>query len=281
MGVASLQGILRIFFWTSICLLPLLVVGSLIYTTIIKLGQRSAHEKLGKALGFSPLNRADNIQLVWYGGQVQGREVAINTFMSTYRYYALERSRRGFNTQLRIAIAIHIKEPLGVNAYRNAKNKSPLTFENAFIVEQGQLSPAAREAMLAFSFLGHKTGVKRDLRVAFMRGMRDVRLNDRASAPKGLLGDEILADAKTILVHDHPFADVSPSELKTIIEELSAVVQAIESGSVPSLLAGKATPPPEGKGKTIYWSIIGFVFIGLPTCLCLCGMVYSFLDAYR
>lgn len=281
MDIATLQGILSFFFWASVCLFPLVVVVSLIYSTVVKLGQRSAHEKLGKALGFSPLNRADNIQLVWYGGQVQGREVAINTFMSTHHYYALERMRTGFNTELRIVMEVHGQGPLGVIAYRNAKNKSPLTFEEAFTLEQGQLSPAAREAMLAFAFLGHKTGVKRDLRVAFMRGMRDVRLNDRASAPKSWLGEEILADAKTILVHDHPSADVSPTELKTILEELSAVAQAIESDSLPPLLAGKATPPPEGKGKTIYWLIMGLGFIGLPACLCLCGMIYSFLNAYR
>ena len=67
MDAASLQDILRIFFFAPICLLPLLVVGSLIDATAVKLGQRSAHERLGKALRFSPLNRADNLQLVWYG----------------------------------------------------------------------------------------------------------------------------------------------------------------------------------------------------------------------
>jgi hypothetical protein len=178
-------------------------------------------------------------------------------------------------------MALNVKEPLGVRAYRNSKNHSPQTFEEAFTIEQGQLSSAAREAMLAFSFLGHKTGIKRDLRVAFIRGMRDLRLLDRSVAPKGLLGDEILAGAKTILTHDHPFTDVSPAELKTILNEMSAVAQAIEEDRVPPLLAGKTTPPPEGKGKTIYWLIMGLGFIGLPACLCLCGMVYSFLDAYR
>jgi hypothetical protein len=263
------------------CLLPSLVIGGLIYSTVVKFGQRTAHEKLGKALGFNPLNRADNLQLVWYGGRAQGRDVAINTFTSTHRYYALERTRRGFNTELRIAMALNVKEPLGVHAYRNKKNNSPQTFEEAFAVEQGTLSSAAREAMLAFSFLGHKTGIKRDLRVAFIPGMRDLRLLDRSVAPKGLLGDEILTGAKTILTHDHPFTDVSPAELKTILEEMSAVAQAIEEDRVPPLLAGKSAPPPEGKGKYVYWAFMGFIVLGLPTCLCLCGMVYSFLDAYR
>jgi len=281
MDVAGLQDILRIFLFVSICLLPLAVVVLLIYSTVVKLGQRSAHEKLGKTLGFTPLNRADNIQLVWYGGQVQGRDVAINTFQSTHEYYALERMRTGFNTELRIVMEVHTKEPLGVNAHRNKKNKSPQTFEDAFIVEQGGLSSAAREAMLAFSCLGYKTGIKRDLRVAFVRGMRDLRLNDRAATPKGLLSEEILSDAKTILTHDHPFADISPAELKTVLEEMSAVAQAIETDSVPPLLAGKTTPPPEGKGKYLYWLIMGFVIIGLPACICLCGMIYTFLDAYR
>ncbi|MCI0549914.1 MAG: hypothetical protein L0287_03080, partial [Anaerolineae bacterium] len=215
MDAGNLQDILGIFFWVSICCLPVLVIGGLIYSTVVKLGQRSAHEKLGKALGFNPLNRADNVQLVWYGGQVQGRDVAMNTFMSTHSYYALERTRRGFNTELRITLAVHVKEPLGVIAYHNQKTNSPQTFEDAFILEQGQLSAAAREAMLAFAFRGHKTGLRRDLRFGFMRGTRDLRLVDRASAPKGLLGDEILTDAKTILVHDLPYVDISPTELKS------------------------------------------------------------------
>ncbi len=281
MDVAVLQDILSIFLFASVCLLPLTFVVLLIYSTAVKLRQRTSHEKLGKALGFNPLNRADKIQLVWYGGQVQGRDVAINTFTSTYRYYALERSRRGFNTELRIALAIQVKAPLSVTAYRIEKNKSPQRFDEAFAVEGGQLSPAAREAMLAFAFLGHKTGLKRDLRVAFVQGTRDLRLLDRASAPKGLLGEEILTGAKTILTHDHPFADVSPEELKTILDEMSAVAQAIEEDRVPPLLAGKTLPPPAGKGRYAYWAFMGFIVFGLPTCLCLCGMLNAFLDAYR
>jgi len=280
MDVSSLQGILSFFFWASICLLPLVFIVLLFYSTAVKLGQRSAHEKLGKALGFSPLNRADNIQLVWSGGQVQGHDIAINTFQSTHEYYALERMRTGFNTHLRIVMEVHTKEPLGVTAFRDKKNKSPQTFEEAFTIEQGQLSPAAREAMLAFSFLGNKTGIRRDLRVAFTRGMRELRLHDRAAAPKGLLGDEILSSAKTILTHDHPFADVSPAELKSILEELSAVAQAIEEDRIPPMLAGKTVPPDEGIRKYAYllFPIIGLFVI--PTCLCICGMIYSFLGAY-
>jgi hypothetical protein len=282
MDIAILQDIFGILFFGFIfCLLPLSVIGGLIFSMVAKIGQGTAHQKLGQAVGFSPLTPSTDIKNTTYGGSYRGRAFAIRTFSSVYRYYLDGRSRRAFNIKLRVIAEVRAKEPLGVKAYPNKNEAIAQTFEDGFIIEGGALSPAARQAMLAFAWRGHKKGLRKDLRIVFTRGMRNLSLSDRSDVPPGWITDEALADSKVILTHDHPFVDLTSEEFKSILDELDAVAQAIETETVPPLLSDITTPPDDTVGRNSRWVYIGLTMIGVPACLCLCGIFISFLGAYR
>lgn len=274
MDTAVIRDILEIILIGSFfCALPLFVIGGLIYSTIIKFRQRTAHQELAKAIGFSPVNRTADVKQTWYGGFYKGRMFALSTFTSAYTYYYDGRSRRGFNVKLRIMAEVHVKDPLGIKVYRNKNEKIAQNFDDAFIVEGGTLSSPARDAMLAFAYRGHKKGLLKDLRYRFTHGMRNLSLSDRDAVPSNWMIKEALADANAILTHDHPFVDLTPDEFKTILDEMDAVAQAVETDRLPPLLAGSATPPPEDKGKYAYWAYLAFLILGIPGCICICGML--------
>jgi hypothetical protein len=111
--------------------------------------------------------------------------------------------------------------------------------------------------------------------------MRNLSLSDRTAVPQGWIVDEALADSKVILTHDHPFVDLTAEEFKSILDELDAVAQAIEEDRVPPMLSGATPPPDEGIRKHAHWLIPTILLLGVPTCICLCGMIISFLGAYR
>ncbi|HAV76641.1 MAG TPA: hypothetical protein DCX53_04725, partial [Anaerolineae bacterium] len=125
LDAATLRDILGIIgFGTFICLLPLLVVIGLIYSTVVKIRQGTAHQKLGQALGFSPVTRSTDIKNTPYSGLYKGRAVAIRTFSSAYTYYMDGRSRRGFNIKLRIVAEVRLAHLLRTKVYNRESWKT-------------------------------------------------------------------------------------------------------------------------------------------------------------
>ncbi|HAV76642.1 MAG TPA: hypothetical protein DCX53_04730, partial [Anaerolineae bacterium] len=114
----------------------------------------------------------------------------------------------------------------------------------------------------------------------FVRGMRNLSLSDRKDVPKGWISDETLPNANVILTHDHPYVDISIDEFRGILDDIDAVAEAIETDRVPRLLAGGTTPPPIDKGIYANWAFIGLIVIGLPACICVWGVLLTFLDSY-
>ncbi|GAB4581707.1 MAG: hypothetical protein Fur0022_44570 [Anaerolineales bacterium] len=230
-------------------------------------------------MGYVQLNPASHIPKTWFGGTHQGRNIAITTFGSTYRYYTDGRSHVGVRFTLRIALEVQTPEIPGLNVARSPKQGIPQTFEEAFDAQGGgHLSRAAREAMLAFIYKGYSTGLKKDLSARFTPGIRNLTYRSRAGCPE--IPPEILPQTSMILIHDHPDAGLSPERFRTLLDELTAVAQAIESGVVPPLLENQPIPI-ESKAKYAPWLMIGFLVFGMPAIACICAFIYGFLDSYR
>ena len=245
MLIEAFQTLLLVAFF---CGFPLLTIGSIIYSAAVNLTRnRLSHQKLAQAFQLPQLNPADHILKTWYGGFHRDRAMAITTFGSTYRYYSGDRSRVGVRFTLRIVMEVRVTESPGLLVARKSHKGIPQNFEEAFDQQNAQfLSPAAREAMLAFVYKGYPTGIKKDLSMRFTRGTRILTFCPRTGAEK--FPAEVLPNASMILIHDHLEAGLSPEKFHALLDEMSAVAQALEMGVVPPLLAGQAIPPTEGWG---------------------------------
>lgn len=263
----------------SFCAVPLLVIGTALLTLHTNTTLRKTHQQLAQALGYRALNQAQNIPSTWYGGMYQGRRIAFTTFASTYRTYGGDGgSRVGVTVKVRIVMEVNPTETNGFYIQRSDSNKIPQTFEEAFQAS-GSISPspAVRDAMLAFAYLGYPTGFKKDLSLRFTQGTRNLMLAERSQITDHKLREEILPDAKAYLIHEHPAANVSPNRFKILLAEMDAVAQAIDTDRVPALLTEKTAPPKEGSGRYVPWIIFGILFGVLPIFLCICTILYTML----
>lgn len=262
----------------SFCIVPLLVIGTALFTLNTNTTLRKTHQQLAQALGYRALNQAKNIPSTWYGGMYQGRRVAFTTFASTYRTYGGDGgSRIGVTVKVRIVMEVNPSETNGLNVQCKDSTRIPQTFKEAFHVGGTPISPATRDAMLAFVSLGYPAGIKKDLSVRFTQGTRNLMLAERSQVTDHTLREEIHPDAKAFLIHEHPAAGLSTDRFKTLLAELDAVAQAIGTDQVPALLAGKTIPPREGSGRYVPWIIFGILFGVLPIFLCLCVVLYTML----
>lgn len=262
----------------SFCIVPLLVIGTALFTLNTNTTLRKTHQQLAQTLGYRALNQAKNIPSTWYGGMYQGRRVAFTTFASTYRTYGGDGgSRVGVTVKVRIVMEVDPAKTSGLTIQRSDSNKIFQSFEEAFHVGGTPSGPATRDAMLAFVSLGYPTGIKKDLSVRFTQGTRNLMLAERSQVTDHTLREEIHPDAKAFLIHEHPAAGLSTDRFKTLLAELDAVAQAIDTDQVPALLAGKTIPPREGSGRYVPWIIFGILFGVLPIFLCLCVVLYTML----
>ncbi|HAX69365.1 MAG TPA: hypothetical protein DCY14_07165 [Anaerolineae bacterium] len=209
----------------------------------------------------------------------QGRRVAFTTFASTYRTYGGDGgSRIGVTVKVRIVMEVNPSETNGLNVQCKDSTRIPQTFEAAFQAgSDTPISPATRDAMLAFAYLGYPTGFKKDMSLRFSRGVRNLILVEQSRITDSTLREEILPDAKAFLIHEHPAAGLSTDRFKALLTELDAVAQAIGTDQVPALLAGKTIPPREGSGRYVPWIFFGILFGVLPIFLCLCVVLYTML----
>lgn len=253
-------GVIAVVF--SLCGVPLLITGVALYVWNTNLKLRKAHQTIAQALGYQALNQTENIQNTWYGGTHHGRHIAFTTFASIDHYNDGNRSRRSVTINMRIVMEATPTETNGLNIQR--KNISifkdiPKTFEDMFtgsidlIREKG-----IRDAMLAFTYLDSP--------------IRKLTLIERSKITDRTQREEILPGVNAVLIYERPAAGFSPEQFNTVIDELSAVAQAIDTGITPAVLTGKTTPP---KRKNTPWIILGIMFVIVPICTCLCAVAYT------
>ena len=257
-------GVIALIF--SFCLVPLLITGVALYVWNTNLTLRKAHQNIAQALGFQALNQAENIQNTWYGGTHHGRRIAFTTFASIDQYNDGNRSRRSVTINMRIVMEATPTEINGLNVQR--KNISifkdiPKTFEDMFTGSTDMIrEKGIRDAMLAFTYLDSP--------------IRKLTLVERSKSTDRTLREEILPGANAFLIHERPASGFSPEQFNAVINELSAVAQAIDTGITPALLTGKTTPP---KRKNTPWIIFGIMFVIVPICTCLCAVAYTMLTS--
>jgi hypothetical protein len=263
-----------------LCGVPLFISGVVIITAVINLNQQKAHQRIAQQVGFQALNQESNVQRTWYGGIHHGRRVAIKVIATPYRTLGGDSgSRVGVRMTLRIVMEVDPENPDGLQVQNKSIKTIPVTFEEAFTEKGKPLTHAVRDAMRAFIYMGYPTGFSKDLSLRFSRGLRDLLLMERKAAGKNVLPENVLPDAKAILVHNHLIAEPMPAEFDTLLTELDAIAEAIEHDTFPALFKGKTTPPPEGNGRVVSWIFFGLFFVILPTCLCMCVVAYTVLNS--
>lgn len=263
---------------TVLCGVPLFIIGVVILSAAANLKQQTAHQRIAQQAGFQVIQQESNVQRTWYGGFHNGRRVAIKVITIPYRTLGGDSgSRVGVRMTLRIVMEVDPENPDGLQVQSKETKKIPATFEEAFTEKGIPLPRAARDAMLAFIYLGYPAGISKDLSLRFSRGIRNLILSERKTVEKNILPENILPDAKAVLIYNHLIAEPSLAEFNTLLTELDAIARAVEDGTFPALFEGKTTPPPEGNGRVISWVMFGLFFIILPTCLCLCAVAYTIL----
>lgn len=275
--IPALRDLAQTLFLVSFfCCFPTLVIGLIIYTSVINLTQnRLAHQKLAEKLGYARLNEG-HILKTWYGGTYEGRPVAINVRGRTYRYYSGDRSRTGVHFYLRIAIPVQTPATTGLVTPRRGKKGIPQSFAEAFDVPPGMfLASASRQAMLSFAYKGHPTGFKKDLSIRFVPGLRNLTYGSRAEISD--LPPEVLPNATNLLLFEHPDAVQSPEQFRALLDDMLAVAQSIETETLSPQLP-VPVPPAPGPARHLPWVITGFVVLGLPVLICVCSMAYTLLD---
>ena len=260
----DLFGVIALIF--SFCGVPLLVTGVAVYVWNTNMTLRKAHQKIAQVLGYQALNQAENIQSTWYGGTYRGRRFAFIAFASIDQYNDGNRSRRSVTINMRIVMEVNPKETNGLNIQRkkiSIFNEIPKTFEDMFLGSIDMIrDQGTRDAMLAFTYLGSP--------------IRSLMLVERDKITDRMLREDILPGVNAFLVHERPAARFSPEQFNTVISELDAVAQAVDTGNMPALLTGKTTPP---KRKNTFWIVFGIMFVILPTCMCLCAVAYTMLTS--
>ncbi|MCB9134950.1 MAG: hypothetical protein H6636_05965 [Anaerolineales bacterium] len=265
-----------LFFVGFLCCFPTLVISLIVYTTAINLTQnRLAHKKLAEKLGYTRVNEG-HILKTWYSGTYEGRPIAINVRGQIYRYYSGDRNRIGVHFYLRIAMPVQTPATPGLVTHHRGTKGIPQSFTEAFDVSPGMfLSTAARQAMLTFAYKGYPTGFKKDLTLRFTPGLRNLTYGSRAEIPD--LPPEMLPDASMLLLFEHPDAAQSPKQFQTLLDDLLAVAQSIETETLSPHLPAPVPPTP-GPARHLPWVITGLVVLGLPALICVCSMVYTLLD---
>lgn len=263
-----------------LCGVPLFISGMVIISAVINLNQQKAHQRIAQQVGFQALNQESNVQRTWYGGVHNGRRVAIKVIATPYRTLGGDSGTRvGVRMTLRVIMEVDPESPDDLLVQNKSLKTIPATFEEAFVEKGVPLTQAVRDAMLAFIYMGYPTGISKDMSLRFSRGLRDLLLMERKTAGKNILPENILPNAKAILVHNHLIAEPKPAEFNTLLTELDAIGEAVEHGTFPALFEGKTTPPPKGNGKAVSWIVFGLFFVILPTCLCMCVVAYTVLSS--
>lgn len=200
----------------------LLVVGLFLYFFVsvgkIKRAEKKVEQELPTQLGLTPLN-ITGAQDTWYGGIYQGHKIAIS-FAKLWTHSANFRGGRSAEVQLCIVVAVAANEPMSgfVMGYKYHNNaKPPDTFEEAFKTENaGNLSPAARAAMLAFV----RKGALDSLRDLSLWGQADF-LHQFRTAPTAL--------GNLLLEHRiKQYADVTPESVRGVLDEMLGIARLIE-----------------------------------------------------
>ncbi len=199
----------------------LLLVGLFLYFFVsvgkIKRAEMKVEQELPTQLGLTPL-KITGARDAWYGGIYQGHKIAIS-FAKLWTYSDVTGGRSA-EVQLCIVVAVAANEPMAgfVMGYKYHNNaKPPDTFEEAFKTENaGNLSPAARAAMLAFV----RKGALDSLRDLSLWGQADF-LHQFRTAP--------IALGNLLLEHRiKQYADVTPESVRGVIDELLVIARLIE-----------------------------------------------------
>ena len=238
------QSGLTTFFLLALCAIPLvLAIAGFVWQIRHILSSPKAGRRLAGELDLEPLNEASKEMGIWYGGQFDKRPIALKPYGSPYRYYAAERSRTGVRFYLRLVMAVNVPEPLGVVVTRGTQraSRNPTSFHDAFDLENAAyLTPEVQEALFAFVAKGYPTGIT-GVTLRFSKGFRNLRLCDRATAPEGLLGDEVMPEATVILVHDHPDTTIKKEAVQYLFNDLATLAYKIEAQVDNSSLPPKVT----------------------------------------
>jgi hypothetical protein len=214
------------------CIWGLVIVGGigyLYYTFAVQLPRsRRAGKVLAEAGGLVALNEAEREDGVWYAGTFRNHPFAIKpTYYLDYSYDHNGRRRTRIKYDLRIVMVVPVSKPLGVIVYHDRRrHKYPDSFERGFAAENlSCLSNQAQQALLQFA---QKPSEKTGFTISLGKSSRPCRLRDRATAPDGLLADEVFPTAHVIFVHEAN-VDISPEQLRILLRDMAAVVEAIDS----------------------------------------------------
>ncbi len=231
-GNDTLTETLGALFLMVLCGVPLLIafVGAGLQLREVFRAPHAARV-LAEPLGLQPLNEAAKPMGVWYGGNVDGHQVAFRPHGTPYRSYTSDGSpRNSVRFSMRVVVAVDAPHLSGIVVERPTRNtaKNPQTFEEAFSAENASaLSNLARVSMLEFVQKGYRKGfTKTTFRLS--KGTRNLRLYDRPHTPADWVAASILPDAPALLVYSHPDSLISAEEFDVLLKELFTIASAAE-----------------------------------------------------
>lgn len=245
LGLAFLnggEGLLSGLGVALICVLPLILLAVAIGWQIqSNRRSRQAGAIFAAHTGLVPLSADTNPLMVWFGGDYQGRAVAVKPFAKAERIPDASGGTTSARFWMRVVMEVQLPQPLGfqvvpgpgVERGRIEQPQDALASEHL-----GRLSHSVREAMLLFVRKGYPTGlVGTTYRTS--PGARSLALYDRDAVPAGLqIPDDVLPDAVAVLIHDHSDTVFAKDTAYQLLDDLSQVAMAIETGN------GQTPAPP-------------------------------------
>ena len=202
---------------------------------------RAAARSLATRAGFTPLDPFSSETQDWFVSVVHGRQVALGQlslrlpFPGPFRKHALH---------LRLVMSVALPVPAALLALRSPHDTSSLhRFEEAFRVEHGELLGArAREELLRFVQLGYPASLGWRKHPPGPNA-RNLRLSRRDALPPHTLPEHLFPNARLLLIHDHPRLHLSADQFARLLNELTAVADAVEDDCRDSMPTQPVLPP--------------------------------------
>lgn len=226
------EDLLGPLFVLLLCALPAaLFVISLVWIVRFNGRARRAAQTAAEQFGLASLSDSSDPLAAWYGGDYQGRDIALKLYGRRERSYSGNGYMISASFWLRIVMEVRLAAPLG-RALEPGPGmpRGPVqTFAEAFDAPAADLAPAAQAALLDFVQRGYPTGLS-GTTWRTSTGARSLALYDRAAVPERLgLPAFVLPDAAAVLIHDHQDTGLSQEALAALLDQLSAVAAALEA----------------------------------------------------
>ncbi len=197
------------------------------FTLKSRLAAYQTGSKLAQALNLNAVSQARKASLAWFEGTYKNRPFALR-IVGKEAGRGIE-SRGSYVTVLRLALAVHPKNPPGFKAKYHKKEQTISVYDVQQALESDEvLSQRASTAFWDFVHKGYTPGFH-DGDLRFKPGTRELVFGERQALDKEFLfGKTVLPDASAVLVHDHVRPNRTAAEVQVLLDEILDVASVLE-----------------------------------------------------